>query len=40
MADLAFVYHWTPETLENMDLEALMDYHSAARERLRQQNGG
>ncbi|OPH35217.1 phage tail protein [Moraxella atlantae] len=33
MADLAVVFHWTPDTCHAMPLDELMTWHDKARER-------
>ncbi|WP_082576614.1 GpE family phage tail protein [Lysobacter sp. Root604] len=33
MADIAAVFHWTPQAMENMTLSELMEWRERARER-------
>lgn len=33
MADIAIVFHWTPEVMNPMPLDELMDWRELARER-------
>lgn len=34
MADIAMAFHWTPETMERMDLDDLVRWHALASARL------
>lgn len=33
MADIALVFHWTPDVMSAMDLDELMEWRERARER-------
>lgn len=33
MADIALVFHWTPDAMADMDTEELMEWRERARER-------
>jgi DNA gyrase inhibitor GyrI len=39
MADIAMVFHWGPEDMENMELAELMDWRERARLRYHQPSG-
>jgi hypothetical protein len=35
IADLAFIFHWTPEVIENLEYHELTTWHELACERMR-----
>lgn len=37
MADIALVFHWSPDVMEKMDVTELADWREKARERLEAQ---
>ena len=39
MADLAVVFHWPPNTMRDMEIDELLEWHRLARDRLRDMMG-